>query len=487
MGKGVQVFIEIILAHLYLVFSILLLPFGFNCFFMVYASWKYNPRKFKRLANHPSVTIQLPIYNERYVVTRLINAVSSIKWPINKLQILVLDDSSDETSELIDENVNRLDSAGYHIQVVRRNGREGFKAGALQNALRYTRGKYVAIFDADFLPPPNFLIETVPILEEDLCLGLIQARWGHINRDYNKLTETFAIGIDGHHMVEQTGRSALGLLLNFNGSCGVLRTEAIKDAGGWTADTLSEDMDLSYRMQLKGWKATYLRDLVVPGEIPPNISALRNQQARWAKGSIQCGRKLLGSVWASKRFSAMQKIQASMHMTYYMIHPLMLLVLILAVLLLALGAFGLVPFYVHYVLLFGLCAVSSTTLYYTSIRQQNLSFRDKLPYLGLLSLVGYGLSARCALSVVRGLARYGGFFERTPKYNIRWKDDDWRTRLYKPLRNLPLLESFFAAYSLLGISLAVYQKVWSMSFYLSVYLFGYLLIAYYMNRLDDLG
>lgn len=452
---------------------------------MVYASRKYSPIKAAGSANHPSVTIQLPIFNERYVVTRLINAVSSLNWPIDKLQILVLDDSSDETSDLIDENVDRLNSAGYHIQVVRRNGRDGFKAGALQNALYYTRGKYVTIFDADFLPPPNFLIDAVPLLEEDLSLGLIQARWGHINRGYNLLTETFAIGIDGHHVVEQTGRSALGLLLNFNGSCGVLRTEAIKDAGGWAADTLSEDMDLSYRMQLKGWKAIYLRDLVVPGEIPPNISAFRNQQARWAKGSIQCGRKLLGAVWASNTFSIRQKIQASIHMTYYMIHPLMLLVLILAVPLLALRAFGLVPFYIHYILLFGLCGVSSTTLYYTSMRQQNLSFRDKLPYLGLLSLVGYGLSARCALSVMSGLTRYGGIFERTPKYNIRWKNDDWRTRVYKPLRNLPMLESFFASYSLLGVLLAVSQRIWSMSFYLSVYLFVHLLIAYYMDRQDD--
>lgn len=172
-------------------------------------------------------------------------------------------------------------------------------------------------------------------------------------------------------------------------------------------------------------------------------------------------------------------------MTYYMIHPLMLLALILAVPLLALRAFGLVPFYIHYILLFGLCGVSSTTLYYTSMRQQNLSFRDKLPYLGLLSLVGYGLSARCALSVMSGLTRYGGIFERTPKYNIRWKNDDWRTRVYKPLRNLPMLESFFASYSLLGVLLAVSQRIWSMSFYLSVYLFGYLLIAYYVDRQDD--
>ena len=460
----------------------LLLPYGYNCFYMVYASRRYRPKEITRLTNHPVVTIQLPVYNERYVVTRLIDAVLSINWPRDKLQVLVLDDSSDDTSEIIDTNVERLRTEGHDIQVIRRNGRDGFKAGALQNALNYTRGKYVAIFDADFLPPPDFLSRTVPLMEGEPRLGLVQTRWGHINRGYNKLTEIIAIGIDGHHMVEQTGRSAAGLLLNFNGSGGVLRTEAIVDAGGWASDTLSEDMDLSYRMQLKGWRATYQRDLVVLGEVPPNIASFRNQQARWAKGSIQCGRKLLRKVWSSSLFSLMQKIQATLHMTYYFIHPLMLLVLMIAVPLLAMGAFGSIPFYTHYMLLFGLCAISSTTLYYTSIYQQDLSFRDKLPYLGLLSLVGYGLSARCSLSVMSGLTNYGGIFERTPKYDIKRKNDDWRSKLYKPLENLPLLETFFALYALVGVSLAVMQKVWSISFYLSVYFFGYFLVTYYMNR-----
>jgi cellulose synthase/poly-beta-1,6-N-acetylglucosamine synthase-like glycosyltransferase len=479
---GVRVFIEIILACLYMIFSLLLLPYGYNCFFLVYASKKYSPKRINKLENHPLVTIQLPIFNEKYVVVRLINAVSYINWPRDRLQILVLDDSSDDTSRVIDESVNHLSKEGHNLQVIRRSTRDGYKAGALQNALFYTWGKYVAIFDADFLPPPNFLTDTVPLLEKEPRLGLVQTRWGHINRDYSKLTETFAIGIDGHHLVEQTGRSAWGLLMNFNGSCGVLRTKAIIDAGGWTSDTLSEDMDLSYRMQLNGWKSTYVRDLVVPGEVTPNIPAFRNQQARWAKGSIQCGRKLLRKVWASNRFSITQKIQATIHMTYYMIHLLMLSVLILAIPLLAAGAFSLVPFYIHYMLLFGLCAVSSTTLYYTSIHQQKLSFKNKLPYLGLLSIVGYGLSARCSLSVMVGLMRYGGFFERTPKYNIRGKNDEWRSKIYKPLSNLPLLESFFASYSLFGVLLAVSQKIWSISFYLSVYLSGYILIAYYLNR-----
>jgi cellulose synthase/poly-beta-1,6-N-acetylglucosamine synthase-like glycosyltransferase len=204
---------------------------------MVYASFKYKPRKPGGLENHPVVTVQLPIFNERYVISRLMNAVCSIEWPRGRLQIQILDDSSDDTSAMIDDLVEKLRSDGHEIQTLRRETREGFKAGALKNALKHTNRKYIAIFDADFLPPPNFLQATIPLMEEDETLGFVQTRWGHINRNYNKLTETFALGIDGHHIVEQSGRSALGMLMNFNGSCGVLRKKAILDAGGWASVT----------------------------------------------------------------------------------------------------------------------------------------------------------------------------------------------------------------------------------------------------------
>lgn len=471
--------IEQILVLFYILFSILLLPYGYNCFFMVYASNKYKMKKSASIKNHPVVTVQLPVYNERYVVSRLIRAVCALDWPKDRLEVLLLDDSIDDTSSIIDSEVAAFRSKGFNIKPVRRSERIGFKAGALQNALRYTHGKYVAVFDADFIPPHDFLTEAVSVLEADPSLGFVQARWGHVNRDYSKLTEAFALGIDGHHVVEQCGRSALGLLMNFNGSGGVLRTEAIIDAGGWASDTLSEDMDLSYRMQLKGWKAIYLRDLVIPGEIPPNMPAFRNQQTRWAKGSIQCGRKLLKRVWSSPPLSFLQKIQATVHMTYYMIHLFMFLALIVTVPLLMLRTFSLTSFFAPYALLFGLCAVSSSTMYYTAIKYQNLSFRKKIPYLGLLSLIGYGLSAQCSISVIKGIISYGGFFERTPKYNIHHKRDEWSDKLYKPLKRLPILESVLAAYALMGILFACLTGLWPIIFYLLVYFGGYVLVAYY--------
>jgi len=473
--------IERTLVLLYVLFSLLLLPYGYNCFIMVYGSSKYKTKKNGSILNHPTVTVQLPVYNERYVVSRLIKSVCTLDWPKDRLEILVLDDSADDTSSIIDSDVAAYRSKGFNIMALRRPERIGFKAGALQNALKYTHGKYVVVFDADFIPPQNFLTEAISALEEDPSLGFVQARWGHVNRDYSKLTEVYALGIDGHHVVEQTGRSALGLLMNFNGSGGALRTKAIIEAGGWASDTLSEDMDLSYRMQLNGWKALYMRDLVIPGEIPPNMPSFRNQQARWAKGSIQCGRKLLKKVWHSHLLSLKQKIQATIHMTYYMVHLLMLSVLIVTVPLLVLKAFSLVPFIAPYSILFGLCAISSSAMYYTSIKWQDLSFKEKLPYLGLLSLIGYGLSAQCSISVIKGLSSYGGFFERTPKYNISTKKDEWKDKLYKPLKNLPLLESALAIYALIGVAFAFFTGLFPLIFYLVIYLSGYSLVAYYTN------
>jgi cellulose synthase/poly-beta-1,6-N-acetylglucosamine synthase-like glycosyltransferase len=473
--------IQVILAYLYLLVSLLLLPFGYNCLYMVYCSLKYTSKKADPLDSFPIVTVQLPIYNEKYVVKRLVKSVTAMRWPRDKMQIQILDDSTDETSDIIEGIITDLGGYGLEIQVLKRSDRTGFKAGALQNALEAAEGEYLIILDADFMPPPDYIQTTIPLLESDPELGIVQTRWGHINRRYNWLTQAFALGIDGHHMVEQTGRSAEGLLLNFNGSCGVLRKKAIVDAGGWSSDTLSEDMDLSYRMQLKGWKVTYMKDVVVPGEVPPTITAFRSQQSRWAKGSIQCSKKLLGRVWKSKLFSTLQKIQATFHLSYYTIHPLMLSALILSVPLLAIDAFKFIPYWPPYLLLFSLCTISSFTMYMTSISRQKLTLKE-VPYLGLLSLIGYGLSARCSFAVISGLLQSRGFFHRTPKYDIKTAEDDWRTRLYRPAANLGLVEVSFMLYSLIGIYFATIHRVWSMVFYLSVFFFGYLTIVYYMFR-----
>lgn len=471
-----------ILVNIYLIILFLILPFGYNCFYLIYCSWKYTPQISKHLEYSQMVTVQLPIYNEKYVITRLLSSIASIDWPQDKLQIQVLDDSTDSTAVLIDEIACKMKDQGFDIHVIRRPRRLGFKAGALQNALYKARGKYVVVFDADFIPSPDFLCRTIPILEEDPTLGILQTRWGHENRKYNWLTQAIALGIDGHHIIEQSGRSAQGLLLNFNGSGGVIRKEAILDSGGWFSDTLSEDMDLSYRMQLKGWKIQYQRDVIVQAEVPPSMAAFRSQQARWAKGSIQCSKKLVKRVWGSNDNSITQKIQASLHMSYYLIHPSMLVSLIITLPLLIFDGFKLMPFWVPLIVLLGLCAISSFTMYFTAIRWQGLSLRETIPFLGLLSLIGYGLSARCSLSVVGGILQKGGIFHRTPKYNIQTREDSWRSKLYKPFMDLNFLEFFFMLYSLAGMYFAFTRHNWSLMFYLSVYFMGYLTIIYNMMK-----
>ena len=474
--------IDILLMILYALFSFSLLLYGLNCLLMIYASNKYKSVDIKEgISNYPYVTVQLPIYNERYVVHRLIEAVCSLDWPKDKLQILVLDDSTDDTSQLIDKEVEAQRRRGIDISVIRRERRTGFKAGALQNALKFTRGKYIAVFDADFIPPRDFLKRTVPILEEDATLGFIQARWGHINRNYNLLTKTIAIGIDGHHIIEQAGRNALGFFINFNGSCGILRTKAIMDVGGWSWDTLSEDLDISYRMQMKGWRGLYLRDLVVPGEIPPNMPAFRNQQARWARGSIQCARKLLPSILFSP-FPILKKIQATIHLTYYMVHLFMLSQLLIIV---PLTYFKINPLLKHMTPLFGLyfiCAISPSLMYYEAIKYQKISFKEMLPYLGLLAIIGYGLSVQCSIELIKGLIHYGGDFERTPKYDIKNDHDKWSDKRYKPLRRTTFLEYILSIYSLIGVLLSLRSGLIVLSFYLCVYFLSYL----YMGLCTDL-
>jgi len=462
-----------VLAMLYIIFSILLLPHSYNCLYLVYAASSYSNRKKVRLKNHPKVSVHLPVYNEKYVVSRLIRAVCSLDWPRSRLEILVLDDSADETSSIVDSEVAHFRSRGVDIRLIRRGNRSGFKAGALQNALEHTQGKYVAIFDADFVPEKGFLNETVPLLEGDPGLGMVQARWGHVNRDYSLLTETIALSIDGHHLIEQSGRCAGNLLINFNGSAGVLRTEAIRDAGGWAGDTLSEDMDLSYRMHLAGWRAHYLRDVVVPGEVPPSMGSFKSQQARWAKGSIQCGRKLLRRVWASNNLSVPQKVEATIHLTNYAVHLLVVLMLLVTVPMLATDSFYSTRLIFPYFLISAICCANPFIMYYAAVRGQGMSLLKNVRSFALLTLVGLGLSAECSLSVIRGLISYGGFFNRTPKYNISSRRDRWKDKAYSHLRNPALLECFLLAYSAIGVCLSFTRGVWPIGYYLALYLAGY--------------
>jgi cellulose synthase/poly-beta-1,6-N-acetylglucosamine synthase-like glycosyltransferase len=476
----VEVMVETILVFLYFAFTLLLVPYGYNCFYMVYFSRKYRAPEFVGVKNHAFVTVQLPIYNEKYVVERLIDSVCEMDWPRDKLEVMILDDSTDETRGIIDVKIEEYRRAGIDIRAVRRDNRVGYKAGALQNAYAITRGKYIAIIDADFVPPPDFLERTVAAIETDPKLGFVQARWTHINRGYSAYTEAFGIAIDGYHIVEQSARSTTGLLLNFNGSAGLLRVDAIRDVGGWSWDTLSEDMDLSYQMQLKGWKSLYLRDLTVQGEIPANMASFRTQQGRWARGSVQCAKKLLGSVWRAP-ITLLQKVESTLHLTYYMVSLWMFLSLLVAVPLLALNKFPYVtsPIFVG---LLSVCTISSFLLYYFALRGQGMSVVKKIPYIGFLAVIGYGISAKVSVEMLKGLIWKGGQYQRVPKFNII-KPGDRLGQSYTTFKELPWLEMAMLVYTSLGIMFAFMNDSWGIMLYLFLYFAGYFTLAYSISPL----
>lgn len=417
----------------------------------------------------PRVTVQLPVYNERHVAERLIEACVLLDYPRDRLQLQVLDDSTDDTSLLVDRAVDAWRAQGCDISAVRRQGRSGFKAGALAHALPLATGDFIAVFDADFRPAPDFLRRTIPhfLAAGAAQTGFVQTRWGHLNRDYSPLTRSQALALDGHFAVEQAGRQAAGYLFGFNGSAGVWRRACIEDAqtGGWQDDTLCEDLDLSYRAQLAGWRPLYLNDVVAPAEIPPQLSAYKRQQFRWAKGSIQTLRKLGARVWADAR-PRPARIAAMIHLGSYLIHPMLLLLLLTIPPLLLLGGAPPSP-----MPLIGLTSFGPPLLY--AVGQQRLYgrrwWRGWL-YLPLLTLLGMGVCLNNSLAVWQGMRTRGGDFQRTPKFHVERADDRWWSSTYRlPLDRTMLAELGLMLYALLGAWLLVHHSGWLSAAFLFLY------------------
>ena len=314
----------------YLISVVLLASYGLNAMVMVvlYMSRRKETRVSPIGTDAPFVTVQLPIFNEMYVLERLLAAVVNLDYPRDRLQIQVLDDSTDDTADLAERLVQQYVSQGVNMQLLHRTNRSGFKAGALREGLPSASGQYIAIFDADFVPEPDFLQRTIPHFLASPKVGLLQTRWGHVNADYSTLTRAQAIALDGHFVIEQTARNRAALFMNFNGTAGIWRKSCIESAGGWQDDTICEDLDLSYRAQLNNWEFLYLPDVVVPAEIPPQLNAFKRQQFRWAKGSMQCAFKLTGTVLRRNDYSLFKRIQAVLHLTNYSVHPLMVILLL---------------------------------------------------------------------------------------------------------------------------------------------------------------
>ncbi len=442
----------IILAICYLLVVAGLSLYGLHRYSIIYLYLKHRkevPRPAGRFKELPRVTIQLPVYNELYVIERLLEAVARLEYPQELLDIQVLDDSTDETADLARAGVERLKAQGFDARWLHRADRTGFKAGALEHGLASAKGEYILILDADFIPGPRLLHETVHFFTNPK-IGMVQSRWGHLNADYSLLTRIQAMFLDGHLILEQTARCRSGRFFTFNGTAGLWRRSCIEEAGGWQHDTLTEDMDLSYRAQLAGWRFVFLKDLVTPAELPVDMNGFRSQQHRWTKGSIQTCRKLLGTIWRSPQ-PWWVKLEASAHLTANFAYLLLLLLCIL--LHQAAGISGLFGTGVGRLLLFDLpvflLASVSTALFYLVARYEAAprTWWREVAYLPLLLALGIGMSINNARAVLEALFNHQSEFTRTPKYGIEHRRQKWSAARYSPLKSLlPLVETGFALY-----------------------------------------
>jgi cellulose synthase/poly-beta-1,6-N-acetylglucosamine synthase-like glycosyltransferase len=378
----------------------------------------------------PQVTIQLPIYNEMYVADRLIDAVCQIDYPRELLEIQVLDDSTDETRSVAEQAVRRNVSRGVDIKYLHRTDRTGYKAGALEAGLKVAQGEFVAIFDADFIPTADFLKRTVPYFT-DPKVAMVQARWGHINQEYSLLTKIQSILLDGHFVLEHGGRNRAGLFFNFNGTAGIWRRTAITDAGGWQHDTLTEDLDLSYRAQLRGWRFVFLPDLVAPAEVPVEMNSFKSQQHRWAKGSIQTCRKLLPRILrANIPFRA--KAEAFFHLTANFNYPLMcVLSVLMAPAMVIRYNMGWYEMILIDVPLFFAATASVANFYMVCQRELHADWLTRVKYLPFLMSIGIGLAINNTKAVFEALFNKQSEFARTPKYRIEADADEWIGKKYR--------------------------------------------------------
>ena len=478
--------LQYIYLTIYLFALLSLLVYGLNCYFlMIYYRLNFRNaikthKAIKALfynnvpaRSWPRVTIQLPIYNERYVVKRLFESVSRLDYPANLLEIQVLDDSTDDTTRIARAAVKKMKAAGFDIVYIHRKNREGYKAGALRQGLEVAKGELIAIFDADFVPDTNFLKETVPYFS-DPKVGMLQTRWGHLNSDYSMLTRAQSIGIDGHFSVEQASRAWGGFFMNFNGTAGIWRKKAIEDAGGWQADTLTEDLDLSYRAQLKGWQLTYAPGVVCPAEVPVTIGAFKSQQHRWAKGSIQTAKKNLGKLFKSN-VALVVKIQAFLHLTHYLVHPMMLLVVLTSIpMLYTQWFFDDLSYPVMIFSLLCLATFGPTSMYIFSQRILYKDWKNRIKYLPFLMCIGTGIAVNNTRAVLEALFDIKSGFVRTPKYGIKDRQDRWKDKHYAiPLNSTSILEFILGLYSLTGLILFLFFSKYLVSPFLMIYTAGF--------------
>jgi cellulose synthase/poly-beta-1,6-N-acetylglucosamine synthase-like glycosyltransferase len=473
--------IEFAILGLYFLTLVILAVFGLHRYIMVFLYYRHRARRAVPLpppAPLPRVTVQLPLYNEMYVVDRLVDSVCRIRYPKELLEIQVLDDSVDETQDIARAAVERYREEGFDIHYLHREDRHGFKAGALDYGLQQAKGEFVVIFDADFVAPPDILEKSLGSFE-DPRVGMVQVRWGHINRDYSLLTQVQSILLDGHFILEHGGRNRSGRFFNFNGTAGVWRRHAIADAGGWQHDTLTEDLDLSYCAQMNGWRFVFLQDVVSPAEIPVEMNAFKSQQHRWAKGSIQTCKKLLPRILASELPMPI-KVEAVFHLTANFAYPLMILLSLLMFPAMVIRYnMGWYEMLIVDVPLFIGATMSVCSFYLVSQREIfGDDWRARVKYLPAVLSVGIGLSVNNAKAVVEALLGWDSEFTRTPKYRVEGAGDDWRLKRYRGCVNfVPFVELALGTYFTFMAYYAAANGIYGTLPFIFLFQFGFLYAA----------
>ena len=462
---------------LYILAAVMLALYGIQALVLCYLSLRHRRDVLScpELDDWPSVTIQLPTYNEYFVAERLLRAVTRMVYPREKLQIQVLDDSTDDTTQLLEREVGRCRAAGLTIELLHRVDRVGFKAGALKEGLEKASGEVICIFDADFVPPADFLLRTVPYLMADPQLALVQARWGHLNAKCSTLTRAQALALDTHFMIEQFGRQRGGLFMPFNGTAGIWRREAIEAAGGWQSDTLCEDLDLSYRAQTAGWRCLFLPEVEAPAELPPQMAALKRQQARWAQGSIQCLLKLCRPVLGA-RVALSKRLMGLAHLCSYGMHPFVLVILLCALPLLAREGQIRVPILTY----LGVAGFGPPLAQILGQRALHRDWPRRLLYLPFLLMLGTGLSWQNTVAVFKALTGQKTAFLRTPKFELTPDARAWRVNRYALGLDLSNAgELMLMAYSGLTILVAIAQGSYLTIPFLLMYFCGFAYVGLY--------
>lgn len=467
-------------AFCFVTVQVALALYGLHRYVIIYLYCKHRHKAApaaRRFDVLPKVTVQLPIFNELHVVERLIESVGNLDYPQNLLEIQVLDDSTDETSAIARQQVETLRERGFDAKFLHRDNRVGFKAGALEEGLKEATGEFVFILDADFVPQPGILQQTIHYFT-DPQIGMVQTRWGHLNRNYSLLTRVQAMFIDAHFVLEQVARHCSGRFFNFNGTAGIWRREAITSSGGWQHDTLTEDLDLSYRAQLEGWKFVYVNDVVTPAELPVEMNGFKSQQHRWAKGSVQTFMKLLPALWRS-RLPLLVKIEGTAHLSSYFICLFLALFCLLIFPTLTMVQHSLLTVLFFDTPIFILSSIPALLFYF--LAQRTLypkCWKRELFMMPLLIALGVGVSLNNSRAVLEALFRHKSGFTRTPKYGIEKRAQSWRTSRYMPIRSfLAVVEIAFAVYFSYLVVFAFHRNLYAPLAFLILFQIGFAYVA----------